>query len=121
MENSVIAVIGVSADPAKFGFKIFKSLLIAGYKVYGVNPKGGEVAGQRVYAAVGALPQKPEIALLVVPPASALASVKPCAEAGVKIFWMQPGSDSDEVERAAETAGMHVVRGACFMAKEGVW
>ena len=121
MKDSVIVVLGVSADAAKFGFKIFKSLSEAGYKVYGVNPKGGEVLGKKVYAALADLPEKPETALLVVPPAVTLALVNPCAETGVKTFWMQPGSDSDEAAQAAKAAGMQVIRGACFMVREGVW
>jgi len=121
MKDSVIAVLGVSADASKFGYKIFKSLSEASYRVYGVNPKGGQVLGKKIYSTLADLPEKPETALLVVPPDVTLALVKPCADAGVKTFWMQPGSDSDEAELAAKAAGMQVIRGACFMVREGVW
>jgi predicted CoA-binding protein len=33
IKNKVIAVIGVSNKPEKFGYKIFKDLLAAGFKV----------------------------------------------------------------------------------------
>ena len=121
MKDSVIVVIGVSADPSKFGHKIFKSLCGAGYKVYGVNRDGGELAGRKLFRSVGEVPQTPETALLVVPPETTLALVKDCALAGVKTFWMQPGADSDAAAKAAAAAGMQVIRGACFMVKEGVW
>lgn len=120
-KDTVTAVIGVSSNPSKFGYRIFKSLCDAGYNVYGVSRGGGELFGRKLYGSVSELPQAPETALLVVPPEATLSLVKECAAVGVKTFWMQPGADSDEAEQAARAAGMQTVRGACFMVREGVW
>lgn len=38
-----IAVVGVSENYQKFGFKIFRDLLKHGFNVVGVNPRGGMV------------------------------------------------------------------------------
>jgi predicted CoA-binding protein len=44
-ENKLIAVVGVSENPDKFGCKIFTDLLGAGFKAVAVGVRGGNVAG----------------------------------------------------------------------------
>lgn len=44
-----IAVVGVSENTEKYGFKIFKDLIENGYKVKGINPKDGKILGKKIY------------------------------------------------------------------------
>jgi len=44
----VWAVVGASNDPTKYGNRIFRTLRAAGYRVYPVNPKGGELDGAKI-------------------------------------------------------------------------
>ena len=67
----VYAVMGVSlTDPSKYGTRIFKDLLAAGYRVYAVNPKGGELLGNPVYKTLAELPATPDGVIMVLPPAA---------------------------------------------------
>jgi predicted CoA-binding protein len=65
------AVVGASADPSKFGNKIFKNLTSAGYKgnnsfsnnqlVYGINSKGGEIEGKALTESLSNLKGQTEV------------------------------------------------------------
>ena len=119
--ETTIAVVGVSTDPQKYGHRIFADLVKAGYVVFGVNPKGGEVAGQPLYPSLADLPQVPDLVMTVVPPAVTAKVVAQCQELGIKQIWMQPGSESDEAVEAAQAAGIATVSQACFMQHEHLW
>ncbi len=70
MKTKKIALIGVSHDTESYGFKMFHDLLKAGYHVYAVNPKGGEILGHRIYSNMEDIPRDITIDLVitVVPP-----------------------------------------------------
>ncbi len=119
--NKRIAVIGVSHSSDKYGHKVFRDMVQAGWEVYGVNPKGGEVAGQTLYQSLSAVPQPVDIVVTVVPPAITRQVVEECNKLGVHAIWMQPGSESDEAVTRAKELGMQVTSNACIMVKSGLW
>lgn len=119
-QQQVIAVVGVSQDASKYGYKIFTALRDFGMKVYGINPKGGQVNGQVIYAAMDQLPVPPEVAVLVIPPVALDAAVAQCIACGVKEIWFQPGARSEAAFQKAQAAGIKAVNG-CFMADNGFW
>ncbi len=119
-KNKTIAVFGVSADPAKYGYKIFTALLKRDMRVFGINPKGGEVAGQPVYTRLADVPSPVDVAVMVIPPAALVPAVQQCVEAGVKEIWFQPGAQSEDAYDLAATAGIKAVN-SCFMADNGLW
>lgn len=115
------AVVGVSHDARKFGHRVFLALLEAGYRVTGVNPKGGVVAGQAVYRSLADLPEKPQVVVTVVPPAATERVIPACADLGIEHIWMQPGSESDSAIAAARAHGMTVVAHDCAMVRRKQW
>lgn len=119
--EKIIAVIGVSEDETKYGFKIFRDLAKAGCTVYGVNPKGGNILGRAVCKTFGELPVTPELVITVVPAAVTEQVVEECIRLGVKSLWMQPGSESDAAIEKARVAGIAVTARACFMVNFGFW
>ncbi|OGR79709.1 MAG: hypothetical protein A2X32_13595 [Elusimicrobia bacterium GWC2_64_44] len=119
-EYKLVAVVGVSDDASKYGHKIFRDLLKAGYPVKGVNPKGGFVLGQNIYKSVSDLEQRPDLVITVVPPSATEGVVEECNKLGVKHIWMQPGSDSDKAVQKAGEYGIKITQ-ACFMVIKGVW
>ncbi len=120
-KNKYIAVVGVSAEPEKYGHKIFRDLLDSGYNVVGINLKGGEILGQKIYPQLKDLPIVSDLVIIVVPPAATAKIVDECHELGVKNIWMQPGTESDEVINKAKSYGMNVTARACFMKRNGIW
>ena len=51
-KENLIVIMGVSNNTEKYGYKIFKDLLSAGYRVKGINPKGGQTLGHTVYKTI---------------------------------------------------------------------
>lgn len=121
INRRVWAVVGVSHDPAKFGNRIFGDLRRAGYIVYGVNPKGGEVDGQQLYLSLADLPEKVEVVDIVVPPKMTEQVVKEAHRLGLNRVWMQPGAESEAAIKWAEEQGMQVIHDACAMVSKKKW
>ena len=119
-EYNLIAVVGVSDDASKYGHKIFRDLLNAGYPVKGVNPKGGFVLGNNLYKSLSEIEPGPELVITVVPPAATEKVVEECNKLGVKAVWMQPGSESPAALEKAKAYGIKTIT-ACFMVEKGVW
>lgn len=115
-----IAVIGVSDNTDKYGHKIFRDMLRAGYPVSGVNPKGALVLGRRIYKSLEELEPRPDLVITVVPPEVTENIVEECHKLGIKTLWIQPGSGSPKTLAKAEEYGITTIS-ACFMVKEGIW
>lgn len=114
VNQNVWAVVGANNNRDKFGYKIYKFMLNAGYKVYPVNPGLEEVAGNKCYPSLRDLPVKPDVVDIVVPPKVGEQVMRDCAEIGIKNVWLQPGADSEQVVKTAEDLGLNVVR-ACIL------
>jgi predicted CoA-binding protein len=117
----VWAVVGASSDPSKYGHKVLMRLQEAGYQMYPVNPRGGEIEGMRVYPTLADLPVKPDVVNVVVPPAITEGIVKECARLGLTRVWMQPGAESDAAIRFCHDHGIRVVHHACAMVHRRFW
>ncbi len=67
-----VALIGASERAGSIGGILARNLSRAGFKgpVHFVNPKGGEVAGERCFASIAALPEAPDLAIVATPPAT---------------------------------------------------
>ncbi len=120
-KNTPIAVVGVSNNPEKYGHRVFKDLLHAGYTVTGINPKGGTVEGETLVTSLKELIPKPELALIVVPPEIALEVIKECHTLGIKNVWMQPGAQSKEAKKFADENKIELTANACFMVHKHLW
>jgi predicted CoA-binding protein len=121
VNHRVWAVVGASNDPRKFGYQVYRSLRDAGYEVYPVNPKGGELEGAEVYRTLADLPRKPEVIDLVVPPAVTEQVVREAHNLGLNRVWMQPGAESEAAVSYCQEHGMQVVEGACAMVWKRSW
>lgn len=109
VQKKIWAVVGATNNKDKFGCKIYKRLVKAGYEVYPVNPGIVEIDGAKCYATLADLPVVPDVVNIVVPSKIAVGTIKEAAEKGVKIVWLQPGSDKPEVVQAAREAGLEVI------------
>jgi len=114
-KNNVFAVVGASRNPKKYGHQVYKDLRNAGYKVYPVNPNSNDILGDTCYASLEALPVKPDVADLVVPPEITEKVVRVCKKLGIDKIWMQPGSESETAIRFCRENGLNVIHGVCVM------
>ncbi|MGC8999298.1 MAG: CoA-binding protein [Candidatus Bathyarchaeia archaeon] len=60
-----------------------------------MNPNVSEVLGDKCYPSLEALPVKPDVVDVVVPPKVTGAIVEKRKKLGIKKIWMQPGSESE--------------------------
>jgi len=121
LKGKKIVVVGVSDGEEKFGFKIFRDLLQAGFDVEGVNPRDGMVLGRKIHTSLKELNCVPDLVITVVPSQVTERIVGECKELGIKEIWMQPGSDSEAAVKMAREYGISVTHSACFMVEHGIW
>ena len=110
-----IAVVGVSGSGKKFGAMVYRDLKNKGRAVCGVNPKGGAIDGDPLYASLTDVPEKPQAAVIVVPPKIALVVVKEAQQSGVKNIWLQPGAESDDAVQFCRDHNLNVIHGECIL------
>ncbi len=115
LNNKVIAVIGVSKDESKYGFKVFKDLMSKNLRVYGVNPNADFVLNRKIYKKISEIPEKVVLVVTVVPPKITEKIIDECKSLSINEIWMQPGSESEEAIRKAENFGMKVIYNVCIM------
>ena len=80
-----VAVFGASDSKDKFGGRIMHFLLRHGFAgdILPINPRRDEVLGRRAYPTIAAAPSPPDVAILAVPGASLVSTVREAAAAGV--------------------------------------
>jgi len=79
-----VAVVGASADPAKTSGRPVAYLQKHGFlgRIYPVNPKAVEIAGLRCYPDVRALPEAPDVAIVLLSAQHTQQAVRDLAEIG---------------------------------------
>ena len=113
------AILGASADPAKFGHKAVLAYARQGYAVWPVNPKESLIAGHPAYRDIAALPGRPEVISAYLPPQILLGLLPAIAQRGCDELWLNPGTDSLEVVAEAQRLGLPVIR-ACSIVGLGL-
>lgn len=115
-----IAIIGASADRAKFGNKSVRAHQQQGFTVYPVNPKGGEIEGLTAYRSLAEVPPERLNRISVyLPPHLGLKLLPEIAARGCDELWLNPGSESDELVAAAQELGLNVIQ-ACSIVAVGI-
>ncbi len=109
------AIVGVSANHAKWGWKIYDKLKSAGFNVYPVNPKYRKIDDDTCYPDLRSLPEKPDVVITAVPPNITEGIVRECKELNIGKIWMQPGSESEKSINFCENNGIKAVYNACFV------
>jgi predicted CoA-binding protein len=110
------AVVGASTNPEKYGNIAHRILKESGKTVYPINPRATLINGDTCYPSVSALPEVPEVVVVVVPPKLTEELMEELGPLGVKNVWIQPGAESAKAVATAKAQGMAVVFGGpCIM------
>ena len=115
LQCKVWAVVGATENPERFGYKIYKLLKEAGYKVYPVNLALSYIEGARCYPSLTALPERPKAVSIVVPPKIGEKIIEECVELDIKNVWLQPGANADTVVAAAKKAELNTIHESCVL------
>ncbi len=116
---SSVAIIGASADRSKFGNKAVRAFQLRGYEVFPVNPNAGEIEGIPAYPNLSALPSKPNLVSVYLPPPVLLKVLPEIAAKGCDELWLNPGADAPEVVAEARRLGLKVIQ-ACSIVAIGI-
>ncbi len=81
-----VAVIGASETPRSVGRAVLHALIAGRFRghIYPVNPKHQHVLGRVCYHSIAELPAAPDLAVVAVPADAAVATVRACAERGIR-------------------------------------
>jgi predicted CoA-binding protein len=113
-----IAVTGVSRNSQSHGANVvYKRLRERGYQVFAVNPNAIEVEGDHSYHALSAIPGGIDGVVIGTRPETAEATMRECADLGIKQVWMHrlygTGSVSDAATQYGRQHGITVIDGGC--------
>ncbi len=116
-----IAVVGISAEWHRPSYFVGKYLLEHGYTMIPVNPKYGEVLGQRCYPDLASARAAGPIDM--VDCFRRAEDIGPLAQQAIDIgarsLWMQLGVVNEDARRAARAAGLDVVMDRCVKIEHG--
>ena len=121
-----VAVLGASTTPGKVGHDIFANILRGGFTgtLYPVNPHARSVLSVRAYPSLLEIQDDVDLAIIILPPKLALASVQEAAQKGVKgIVIVSAGfreigeaglAIENEIVSVCKNAGMRLVGPNCL-------
>ena len=121
-----VAIVGASEHRDRLSGRPVRYLIDGGYagRILPVNPKRDQVQGLPAWPSIAALPDTPDVALVVVPPQAALEAVQACAERGVRGIYLLAGGFSEsgaeglrleqEILRIARAGGIRLIGPNCL-------
>jgi len=118
MKKSV-AIVGASADRAKFGNKAVRAFVKGGWTVYPVNAKETTIEGLQTYASLADVPQPLTRISMYVPPSIGKKLLPEIASIPHDELFFNPGADEDGIIKEAEAQGLEFVQ-ACSIVDIGL-
>jgi uncharacterized protein len=114
-----VAIVGASADRSKFSNKSVRAHAKKGWRVFPVNPKGGEIEEMKVYTNVRDIPMPIDRVSLYLPPTVGVKALPDIAAVHPEEFYVNPGAESEELVAEAKRLGLDPLL-ACSIVDIGV-
>ncbi len=113
-----VAVTGVSRTPGIHGGNaVYQRLRQRGYQVFAVNPNADKVEGDPCFHDLRSIPGGVDAVVIGTRPEAAEATMRECADLGIKHVWMHRAFGGSSVSQAAATwgreHGIRVIDGGC--------
>ncbi len=110
------AVVGVSRDPEKYGYKVFKALKAAGMTAFAINPNADQIDDDPCYPSLDNVPGAIDVVVTVTPPEVTNEILPQAGRLGIPFCWMQEGSyNAASINLARAHAMQLVADGSCIM------
>jgi predicted CoA-binding protein len=113
--SQVIAVVGLSDNPARPSYGVASYLQAHGYRIIPVNPNVREVLGQTAYPSLRDVPEKIDVVDIFRRPEAVPEIVADAIAIGAKAVWMQEGVVHPAAAQRARAAGLRVVMDRCLL------
>ncbi|MFP4393399.1 MAG: acetate--CoA ligase family protein [Desulfohalobiaceae bacterium] len=111
-----VAFVGASEQMGKWGHLLITNVLSGGYQgdIYPVNPKGGWIAGHKVYTSLAEIPGKVDLAVVTIPALRAIELIPELQAKGIKsVVLIASGfAETGEKGRELEQELVHKARQA---------
>jgi len=118
-ENHVIAVVGLSADWHRPSYFAAKYMQEHGYRVIPVNPKYGEILGEKCYKSLREVPEKIDIVDVFRKTQDVMPIAEQAIGIGAKVLWQQLGVKNEAAAAKARAAGLGAVMDRCVKIEHG--
>jgi hypothetical protein len=118
-ESRTVAIVGLSADRQKASYFVGSYLKSEGYRIVPVNPRGGEILGERVYPDLSSVPFDIDIVDVFRPSHEALDFAKQAVAVRARCLWLQLRIVDHAAAELALSAGLSVVVDRCIKMEHG--
>jgi uncharacterized protein len=108
-----IAVVGLSPRTHRPSHGVAKAMQRFGYRIIPVRPAVDAVLGERAYASLRELPEKPDLVDVFRAPEHVGPIVDDCIALGLPALWLQQGVINEDAAQRARAAGIQVVMDRC--------
>jgi len=113
-KNKVVAVVGLSDNPARDSYRVAEYLKNHGYKVIPVNPAEQEVLCEKSYPDLTSIPGQVDIVDIFRQVSAIPGIVEEAIRIKTKVVWMQLGLAHNDSANKAIDAGLKVVQSKCM-------
>lgn len=113
-DNRVIAVVGLSANPARPSNAVARYLMAHGYTIIPVNPAETEILGQPCYPDLASIPQSVDIVDCFRKSEDTPPLAQAAVAIGAKVLWLQLGVSNETAAQTASAGGLAVVMDRCL-------
>ena len=110
-----IAVVGLSANPARASYQVASYMKSAGYRIVPVRPDGDEILGEKVYHSLGDIPFPVDIVDVFRRSETVVPVAQEAVQIEARVFWLQEGITNEEAEALCRDAGLEVVSDRCML------
>lgn len=108
-----IAVVGLSNEWHRPSYFAAKYMQQHGYRIVPVNPRYGEVLGERCYASLTEIPFKVDMVDVFRRTDDVLPIAQQAVQIGARCLWQQIGVMNLDADRLAQEAGLDSVMNRC--------
>lgn len=115
-----IAVIGVTQNKDKYGYKIYQRLKQLKKQVFGVSPIYKEIEKERTYSSLLEIPCDIDMAVFVVNSTIAIAYVEECKAKHIPICWFQPNTYDENLVKKVENSQLQPIFACVLVESESL-
>jgi predicted CoA-binding protein len=118
-ECRVIAVVGLSADWFRPSYFAAKYMQEHGYRIIPVNPRYGEVLGEKCFDSLKKINEKVDLVDVFRKTADVMPVAEDAIAIGARVLWQQLGVKNEAAAARARAAGLETVMDHCMKIEHG--